>query len=190
MSELRKWIVGAVIVMVAVSLLYQLRTYVQNNEYERRVDAAEQYADSLAHVIASESERADSAEARATALANRVLARDTVFVRERAEARDIAAAAPDTCAPVVAAYERVLAIADSSKNDALAAFEAEREATAALRIARDAAVASRDTLRTTLDSRPGPRLPFIPRLGAGLFAGVCADGRACVGAGVTLSWGL
>lgn len=190
MGELRKWITAAVALAVAVSVVFHIRSYVQNNEYERRVDAAEQFTDSLSGIIVSESVRADSAEARATALANRVLARDTVFVRERAEARDIAAAAPDTCAPVVAAYERVLAIADSSKNDALAAFEAEREAAARLRIARDAAIASRDTLRTTLDSRPGPHLPFIPRLGAGLFAGVCSDGRACVGAGVTLSWGL
>ena len=181
---------GAVILAMAVSMLYHIRTYVQNNEYERRIDAAEQFTDSLAAVIVSESERADNEQARADSLAGRVLARDTVFVRERAEARDIAAAAPDTCAPVVAAYERVLATADSSKKDALSAFEAEREATAALRVARDAALASRDTLQTTLDSRPGPHLPFIPRLGAGLFAGVCADGRACVGAGVTLSWGL
>ena len=190
MSELRKWIMGAVILAVTVSVLYHIRTYVQNNEYERRVDAAEQFTDSLSAVIAFESVRADSAEARATALANRVLARDTVYVRERAEARDIAAAAPDTCAPFVAAYERVLAIADSSKNDAMDAYAAEREAAASLRIALGDARAAVDTLRVTLDSRPGPHLSFIPRLGAGLFAGVCADGSACVGAGVTLSWGL
>ena len=181
---------GAIILAVIVSMLYHIRTYVQNNEYERRIDAAEQFTDSLSAVIAVESVRADSAEARATALANRVLARDTVFVRERAEARDIAAAAPDTCAPVVAAYERVLATSDSAKTDAMAAYAAEREATARLRSALGGAMASIDTLRVTLDSRPGPHLPFIPRLGVGVFAGICADGRACVGAGVTLSWGL
>ena len=176
--------------MVAVSMLYHIRSYVQNNEYERRVDAAEQYADSPSGIIASESVRADNEQARADSLAGSALARDTVFVRERAVARDIAASAPDTCVPVVAAYERVLETSDGVKNDALAAFEAERKAAASLRRALAGAIASRDTLRTTLNSRPGPHLPFIPRLGAGLFAGVCADGRACVGAGVTLSWGL
>jgi hypothetical protein len=190
-GELRKWVTAAIALAVVVAVFFQIRSYVQSQEYERRVRVAEQFADSAAVVIVAESARADSAEARADSLASRVLARDTVFVTEVERVRVLAdSLAPVACEPFIDEYDRLVVACQRDKRDALDAWDRQKEASARLRVALDAALASRDTLRTTLDSRPGPHNPFLPRLGFGLFAGVCGDGFACVGAGITLSWSL
>lgn len=49
--------------------------------------------------------------------------------------------------------------------------------------------ASRDSLLTAVIERPGERPWYLPRIGAGPFVGLCADGKPCAGpVSVNVSW--
>jgi len=188
-GELRKWLYGAAGLLLVVSLVYSVRGYLQNNEYERRVRAAEQYADSVMAVAVAESARADALEAEADSLVEEVQAREDELNAEHVDLEEwIEEEAPDACDPFFEEYEHLLGKAERQRDDALGAFERQREAAAHLREAVDLQRARGDTLQAALDARPGPHNPLIPRLGVGLFVGVTGDGFVRMGVGVTLSW--
>ncbi len=69
------------------------------------------------------------------------------------------------------------------------AFELSEIANGRLTKALGLALVRGDSLHTVLEDRPGKSPWWIPELGIGPFAGLCADGKPCVGpVSLNLSW--
>jgi hypothetical protein len=69
------------------------------------------------------------------------------------------------------------------------AYEAQRRALELLERALVDVEASRDSLAALLKDRPGERPWYVPQIGVGPFAGVCAGGTPCAGpVAVSLTW--
>ncbi|MGI0149163.1 MAG: hypothetical protein ACREDF_06500, partial [Thermoplasmata archaeon] len=90
---------------------------------------------------------------------------------------------PDTCLPNLAVRDSLIA----SQALEIAQW---RELAGARAAMLALALGARDSLRDALASRPRPLIAGIglslPKIGLGAFAGVCGDGRACVGVGIVL----
>jgi len=147
-------------------------------EWNERVEAVQEFsraetarADSLAAIALEMRLRADS-------LASLPSVVDTIHVDS------IIAAAPDTCAPVVAIVE-ALVIENQNLRDA---YDLQRSAADKLQLSYDALLVVNDSLMTVLDDRPIPPPEWIPSFRVGPFAGVCSSGTMCVGVGVSISW--
>ena len=142
--------------------------------------ALEQAAAQSANEAARERARADEAE-------RKLAASKTRFVT-------VAATAPDTCAPVIAAATQALADADSTigalkgSNDSLSvAYEAEKRAAAALRAGLDRVIPAAEKLVDK--SKRGFFESLIPKVSFSVTAGVDAvDKDFAVTAGPSLSW--
>lgn len=157
----------------------------RRDAWERRAEAAlalaaerQAVVDSLVHDAEVIRARADST-AREAAENERVLLARIAEVRERHPA----------VTPGEIARDSLLSEATAAATRWREAYEAEQAVTARLRLALGQAQARGDSVVAVLEDRPGRRPWFLPRLGIGPAAGVCADGRACVQTvGVQLSW--
>ena len=131
-------------------------------------------------------EYADSVEAAAQAHVARV---DTLIVYRRAaqpQRDSVVAAAPDTCAPAIAALKAELADADSIASGWKSAFEDEQRAAARLRVGTATVTEAADKL---VKASGGFWKDIIPEVGFGVAAGIDpteADFDTVIG--ITLSW--
>lgn len=155
-------------------------------EWDQRATQAEAVAgaeraraDSAAIAASVESRRADSTAAYAEALA--------ATTRERVRIVRDTVAVPEPCEEIVAQRDELIdsliVEADSWRD----AYHAERRAVDALRIANTALTVAYDSLTAVLEDRPRPRPRWAPSLQAGVFAGICSDGKPCVGVGAGLT---
>jgi len=172
----------AVVVAVGTSRCHDATV----SEWETRAVTAEALAEvrmeevQRAKEIASEFQiRADSlaemAESRAPEIRERI-----VRVREET---------PDSMEnhPAVTARDAIIEDLTVESTRWREAFAAEREASASLRVALDAAIERGDSLLAVVEDRPGQRPWYIPRLGLGPSVGVGQTGTYS-GIGVNLSW--
>lgn len=143
-----------------------------------RAEAAQEELEVLLVVVAEVQENADSTAAVARELGSRVMER-VADVRERA--------APDPVAPVTvrdSIIDDLVLVVDTWED----AYEAEVKVSKLLRVTIGIQSVTLEGLTATLENRPTPRPRWIPSVSPGLFAGVCNDGRGCMGVGLTLSW--
>lgn len=143
--------------------------------------ANEARADSLALVAFRAEGRASAAEARADALGSRAR-----VVRVRVDTVPV----PAEALPYTAPRDTLIGLLEEENGELRVALAESHTVADALRQSNALLRTSVDSLRSVLSRRPKPRSPLIPTLGAGLFAGVCADLKPCSGVGVTLSWRL
>lgn len=100
------------------------------------------------------------------------------------------AAVPDTCREIVAARDSLIDAYDATAVTWRMAYDAQVEASKRLHNTVDLLTLANDSLSVTLAARPRPRSRLVPALRPAVFAGVCSDGRRCVGAGISLAWRL
>lgn len=159
----------------------------QIDAYERRVARvqeqkrqAEARVDSLVAEAARAENRADSAvsiiEQEAPEIQTRI---DTVRAQTPEELEDH---------PAIVERDSIIDDLTEQRDDALAAYYDQLDATAKLRAALSVSEASGDSLSAVLSDRPGDKPWWVPQLGIGPFVGVCATGTPCSGIGATLSW--
>jgi len=167
-------LVGGVVALLGLLAL----SYHRSSEFERRAQAAEEFA------AAQKKANAVLALDLRDAL-KRAEHRDSVIARDTRDVRDVDLTnpPPDTCAPNLAARDRLIADQRNQIADLYIATARARQMEANSRVAAD-------SLREALRKRPRSllNLGFIeigqPKLGA--FAGLCADGRPCYGGGVVV----
>jgi hypothetical protein len=175
--------------MVALALVagvaYASSVYLRKqDEWESRVRVVEAQAEANLAVADSAKARATELEGLATSLAFKAEQRDTVIIRMVEELP----APPEDCEPFTAPRDSVIAQQEERYADVSAAFDAQREATASLRVAEARARAAADSALAVLSDRPLPRSPLIPEIGLGVTAGICTTGQPCVAVGVQLNW--
>lgn len=157
--------------------------------------AAEAFATSQIEIVTTLQKQRDAAAARAAKSEKRSIALDAQF-------HTLAAAAPDTCGPVIAAADSALAVKDSiiaEKDTALAAadtiaarlrlsVDSLRQANANLIPATEFLASTQAALAAKLTHREPFYIRIVPHLGFGLAAGVDALGTPHLIAGITLGW--
>jgi hypothetical protein len=169
------------IIPVIILALYALQQY-----HARTLAGARQVAAAAVVEAQKAFDYADSVEAIAATHKLRV---DTLVLyrREAQPARDsIVAAAPDTCAPAIAALQAEVADADSIAAGFQAAYEEEKKASARLRSAAETVVEATDKL---VRKTGGFWHDITPKVGFGVAAIYDPmQGRVAAGPGITLSW--
>ena len=173
-----------VAVLAAAALAAQSVIGQRDAEWQARVETESARAEHALAIGDSLRVEADSLEALADSLAGAAHARDTVIVTMIEELP----APPPDCEPFTAPRDSVIAEQERRYADASAALENQRSAADQLRLAEAKARESADSLLAVLADRPRPLSPFIPEVGVGPFAGICATGQPCAGFGVSLSW--
>jgi hypothetical protein len=175
---MKKYILILPVILVA---LYALQQY-----HARSLAGARKVAVQAIVEAQKAFEYADSVEAVAQAHIARV---DTIVVRRavaQPERARVVAAAPDTCAPAIAALQAEVADADSIAAGYKAAFEEEKRAAAALASAGHTVVDAADDL---VDASGGFWQDILPTVGFGVAAVYDPmQGRLAAGPGITLSW--
>lgn len=178
-----KHALGAVAIVAAV---LALRSFVgaRDAEWQARVERESARAETALAIGDSLRVEATELEGLATSLAFQAEQRDTVIIRMIEELP----APPPDCEAFTAPRDSVIIEQEERYADVTAALDAQREATARLRVAEALARQSADSLLSVLDDRPRPLSPLIPTIGLGATAGVCTTGQPCVAVGLTLSW--
>lgn len=156
-------------------------------EWEARVETVQrQAAVNLERTVEAlreeqeQSQRADSIAEDVRERAVRVEERiDTVLVETPPELEDH---------PAIVQRDKIIEEVTDQRDDALRAFEEQKEATAILRTALEESRETVDSLSTVLEDRPSPRPWWVPEVGVGPFAGLCSDGGPCTGLGAHVSW--
>lgn len=185
--RLRDVVVAVAVLVVVVAVVD--RCHRRNvSEWEARVERVqEQVRQEQARTDAAK-RRADEMSLYAESLADE-LDRRAPEIRERIV--EVQAETPEHLRDEPAIIQRDSIIADL-RNEAdgwRSAFEAQREAYVELTVTLAAVEASRDSLSAVLAERPGERPWYVPRIGVGPFAGVCAGGSPCAGpVAVSLTW--
>ena len=159
-------------------------------------------ADSLAAIADSAERRADSLVSVAEAAKKRAVQAESDAAIYRERYRVAALAAPDTCAPALAAADSALAatqsVAEQYRQGLAAAIGASLELQKALdstQVALSTVEASARRLEAKAAeleraSRPSLFSRLLPRPGVGVAAGVDRNGKPAAVAGITLSWTL
>lgn len=178
-----KWILGAAAIVVAVLVV---RSFVsaRDAEWQTRVEREMLRADAALAASDSLVDRATELEVLADSAFRKAETRDTVIIRMVEELP----APPADCEPFTAPRDSVIVAQEERYENISAAFEKQREAAVALRLAEASAHRAADSLAAVLDSRPRPLSPLIPEIGVGAFAGICSTGQPCVGLGVGVQW--
>ncbi len=130
-------------------------------EAEKRVE----YADSVARVV----------EARAPIIRERI-----IRIREEP--------VPEDCEPVVAARDSVINDLLVENGQLQLVVGDQRFAIARYAAANLALGIANDSLVAVLKDRPIPPPRGLPEIRVGPQAGICMDGRACAGVGISLGW--
>lgn len=157
------------------------------SEWESRVERVEERA-------RYQRERAEEAKAQADSLSE--AADEALSVAEASEERirvridTIRAETPDSLRehPAIVRRDSIIDAQSEVITQVRRSFELERQASASLRVALSNAMERGDSLQAVLDDRPSDRPWWLPRLGAGVAAGLDQQGRPNTVAGVTLSW--
>lgn len=179
-----KYALGAVAVVAAVLIVRSLWA-AKDAEWQERVEREMARAEVLLEIGDSLRVEAESYEELADSLAVAAETRDTVIVTMIEELP----APPADCEPYTAPRDSVIAEQEKRYDDVTAALEAQREATAKLRIAEAKARMAGDSLLAVLSDRPRPLSPLIPSVGLGCTAGLSPLTRqADVVCGLSLSW--
>jgi len=160
-------------------------------------------ADSAVRAAARAKIHADSAEARAGRAVVRAQAAERLLAATQARAATVAASAPDTCAPYIAAVEQArdaVMDAGSAWHDA---YDAQRIAVGHLRARGDSLASANATLTRTVGdlhrtsddlahaSKPSFFSHLVPKVGIGATAGIDPfTHRPSTAVGVTLSWSV
>jgi hypothetical protein len=176
----------AVSATVVVALVVGATMYLDhlNAEWNRRVEVVQAVVNEI--VEENDSLRSESLTLREqadSALAN-VAPPDTVRMRVR---EIVEVPVPDTCAVFVIRRDSLINELVEDNEHLRVAYTAERKAADLLRIANDDLLVAIDSLNTVLDARPLPAPALAPRVGVGVFGGMCADGKPCVGVGVSIN---
>lgn len=180
-----RWITGIVVIVALVAAGYWV--YSAKQEWE-------QLARSALSESARQSARADSAEVRALSASARAdsiaaeAARIEPIIRERVRIVRDTVPVPDECVEVVAQRDSLLDEALANSDRWRSAFVAESLAVVDLRVANSALRLANDTLTAALEARPRPWPKWLPEIRVGPQAGICTDGRACAGVGVSVGW--
>lgn len=157
--------------------------------------AAETFAAANQLLVANAQAETDSAKRKAAVL-------EQLLKKARTGFQVVADAAPDTCAPVIAAANAALAASDSLagvRAAALASSEKAREIlqasvdslrASAARLVPATVTLSAATLTLERKSQPSFFTRIKPRVGFGLAAGADALGQPHLIAGMTLGWTL
>ncbi len=127
---------------------------------------------------------AEELRSQAVASAEEAEAREPV-IRERIEAL------PPAVTPGEVERDEIIVELERNRDRWKLAYELSDMANGRLQQAIGVAVTRGDSLESVLEDRPGKHPWFIPEVGIGPFAGLCADGRACIGpVSINLSWKL
>ena len=176
MRQVLGWVVSGILLAVGIAGL--LHSNAKATAFEQRAEHAEAVA--TVNQVA-----ADSAKAEVRRLQAVTVHQDTVVKYRTAQVAAVDAASPPPvpCAPNLAVRDTLIA-AQRAQIDTLKRTVA--VSTRALFLVQ----AARDTLLTTLQSRPRPTSLLGPNVGLGAFIGYCGNGAGvCAGVGVTLNLG-
>lgn len=188
-------VVGAVVrnavpiaLAVVATLLVADRCHrAEYEEWEARVETVQRQAVvNLERTVEALQEEAEQSE-RADSIADDVRDR-AVRVEERIDTVRVETPPELEDHPAIVQRDSIIDEVVEQRDDALHAFEEQKEATATLRDALEESRETVDSLSTVLEDRPGPKPWFVPEVGAGPFAGLCSGGRPCTGVGVHVSW--
>jgi hypothetical protein len=179
MKQYRKYLLIIPVVLAVIFGFQKLHT--RSLEQERaKVEVAVEATQHALKVAQAHQHRAADAEERADNIA--------AARRQRAPARAaVVEAAPDTCAPAIAALEADAREADAEIIDLRIALDEQKRGTAVL---TPAAIALTDAAANLADASGGSFLQdLIPDVGIGVTAGISPiTRRADVIIGPTLSW--
>lgn len=173
----------------ATAALAIIASLYYNHVKDTRLTESRAVAMSAVRAWNDESERADSAEARATYAEARADSIKRVRILAAPARAAIVAAAPDTCKPAIAALtaERDEAVVEAGQRQS--ALDAQKQATAILRPAGDALAGATSQLAKA--AKPSFLSHLIPSIGIGGAAGLSViDRRPDALIGVTFSWRL
>lgn len=177
MRSFLKYLVAVAVTLAVAAAVANSYLRNQEREWNERVERVQEFsraetarADSAVAVAARERTRADSLASIPSVLDT--IAIDTLIVQ-----------APDTCAPLVAVIEDLVA-----ENGRLReAYDLQRSAAERLQVSYDRLLVANDSLNAVLDDRPLPAPRWLPSLQVGPQVGV-GTGGAYVGVGISISW--
>lgn len=142
-------------------------------DLQKRVDEATAEADSLSEAADEALRAAETAEATLRVRIDTVRAETPENLREH---------------PAIVRRDSIINAQSDIITQTRRAYDLERQASGRLRAALADATARGDSLRDVLADRPSDRPWWLPRLGAGVAAGLDTQGRPNTVAGATISW--
>lgn len=178
----------AIAVVAIVGPLLVTKCYSDDRaKWERRIEAVTARNELLKMDVLRFSKEAREAKARADTIVRIATQTDTVLEARTERVRE---ETPDSLVNHPAILKRDSLIDDWREQSERwrEAFYQERARAEYLLKAKNAAVEARDSLRAVLDSRPGERPWWVPRLSVGPQAGVDRDWDVEVQFGVQLGW--
>jgi len=154
------------------------------NEWEARVQVALADSDQLRSRVVDLQAEAEVLRSQAVASAEEAEAREPVIIERIVNL-------PPAVTPGEVLRDSVITEVVEQSNRWKIAYQTESRSHDLTREALGLALSRGDSLHTVLEDRPGKSPWWIPRLGIGPFAGLCAGGKPCVGpVAVNLSWEL
>ena len=183
---MRRNIVTALVVFVAVSVGYGVWYRHNLNQWEEKVQVTLKDAEAWKAQAEVYEALAASATSRAAQIDTITIERVRV-VRERVvEVREVRV--PAIAQPFVAVRDSIideLLVIVDKKDEVIAEYVTAAEF---LRQQVGLMTMRGDSLVAVLDDRPSSRKWWIPQAGAGGFVGLCSGGGICSGVGLTFSW--
>lgn len=182
-----KWVLAIAVVAIVGPLLVTKCYSDDRAKWERRIEAVTARNELLKMDVLRFSKEAREAKARADTIVRIATQTDTVLEARTERVRE---ETPDSLVNHPAILKRDSLIDDWREQSERwrEAFYQERARAEYLLKAKNAAVEARDSLRAVLDSRPGERPWWVPRLSVGPQAGVDRDWDVEVQFGVQLGW--
>jgi hypothetical protein len=184
--KIPKALLIAVVALVVAAAVGGYCVDAKFREWNERVEEVVRFAEEETARADSAVAEADVWQSRADSIAIEAEARSPI-IRERIRLVRDSVPVPDTCYAVVAQRDSLIDEALAEADDWRLAYAAEKAAAEALRSGYNSLLVVNDSLLAVLDDRPRPRPRWAPSLQMGVFAGVCSDGRPCVGAGAGLT---
>jgi hypothetical protein len=147
--------------------------------WNERVEKVEEFAKAETARANAEADKADEQKARAdsavTAARNRAPEIRERIVRVREES------------PPDPARDSIIDDLAADNEQLVVAYDSVSSAYEILRVSYNSLLVVNDSLSSVLSDRPRPRSRWAPSIQAGVFAGICSDGRPCVGVGAGLT---
>jgi len=182
----RDAIIAIAVISVAAVVVSGLFIDARFRKWNERVERVQEFAKAETARADSAVAEADAEEARADSIAEEASSRAPIIRERIVIIRE--EPIPEECEDFVIPRDSIIDELLVESEQWETAYEAETRAVGKLRFAYTRLGVVNDSLSTVLDDRPRPRPAWMPSLEVGIFAGICTNGRPCIGAGVGLSF--
>lgn len=187
-------VIGAALIAILLgTALWGVQHFAyQSAQFEQKARVADSLrvvAEMRAHQLRDSLARAQPKRDSSVAQLKNKKARTVASVAETLKA---ATALPDTCQPTVIALKGAVDSLTAVSDSAFSLYDGQKEATGKLLAANQQLETALNASHEAIKAVPGRSFwaHLLPKVSAGPFAGICANGKPCAGIGVSAGWQL